>query len=70
MVIVSVKNIVCFHCLKVKGKVCTVCQQKICNRSYISKLAGAQAGFASGGSQPNFTEAGAVLVVESSETTA
>lgn len=50
-------------------KVYTVCQQKIFNRIYISRLAGAQARFASGGSQPGFVETGAVLVVQSREAT-
>lgn len=67
--ILSVKNIACFHCFKVKGQVYTVCQQKIFNRTHISRLAGAQARFASGGSQPGFAEAGVVLVVGSREAT-
>lgn len=67
--VLSVKNIVCFHCFKGKGQVYTVCQQKIVNRSYISRLAGAQAGFASGGSQPGCAEEGEALVVERREAT-
>lgn len=35
----------------------------------MSRLAGAKAGFASGGSQPGFAEAGAALVAESRKAT-
>lgn len=67
--VLSVKHIVYLYCFKVKREVYTVCQQKIFNSSYITRLAGAQARFASGCSQPGFAEEGMILVVESREAT-
>lgn len=63
--VLPVKNIICFHCFKVKTQVYTVFQQKLFNWSCIPRLAGAEAGFAAGGNQTCFTELDAVLLVES-----